>query len=110
MHRAKYVEKIGSGIGRMKELFPNIKFEISSNWFRVILPRIETTQETTQEILKLIKEKPNITRKEIAKILNLSQDGIKYHLTNLKKQNKIKHIGSTKKGKWIILSQKRQNL
>jgi predicted HTH transcriptional regulator len=34
-----FVEKIGSGISRMKALVPDVKFEISSNWFRVIFKR-----------------------------------------------------------------------
>src|SRR3989344_5619173 len=29
--------------------------------------------------------------------------GIKYHLTKLRKNNIIKHVGSTKKGRWVVL-------
>jgi predicted HTH transcriptional regulator len=39
MLRVNLVEKIESGISRMKELFPSTEFEISSNWFRVIFKR-----------------------------------------------------------------------
>ena len=59
----------------------------------------ETTQETTQEILRLIKEKPMITRKELAQKIGLSEEGVKYHLTKMRKNNVIKHI----KGYWEIL-------
>ena len=34
------VERIGSGISRMRTLFPKVKFESSSNWFKVIFTRI----------------------------------------------------------------------
>ncbi|MDD3176069.1 MAG: putative DNA binding domain-containing protein [Candidatus Nanoarchaeia archaeon] len=37
--RAGYVERIGSGIKRIKELVPNVKFETSSDWFKVIFVR-----------------------------------------------------------------------
>ena len=67
----------------------------------------KTTQETTQEILILIKENPHITRKEIAKQLNnITEDGVKYNLSKLKKQGILQRIGSTKKGYWSI--QKKQ--
>ena len=73
----------------------------------------DTTQETTQEketnkinhettsdkILQIIIQNPKITRREISQNINISEDGVKYHLTKLKEKGKIKHIGSTKSGK-----------
>lgn len=67
----------------------------------------KTTQEikeTTQEIiLKIIKEKPEITQKELAQIVGISFDGIKYHIKKLTKTGIIKHEGPTKAGKWVII-------
>lgn len=68
----------------------------------MVIFKRKTTQETTQEILIAIKEKPTITRKELAKKIGLSEDGIKYQLNKLKKEKIIKHIGSTKKGHWEV--------
>ena len=110
MLRVNKVEKIGSGIKRIKDAMSeyglNVRFE-STGFFRVIFKRSaspqETIQETIQEILLLIKEKPTITRKELAQKISLSEEGIKYHLTKLRKNNIIKHVGSTKKGHWEIL-------
>lgn len=70
----------------------------------------KTTQETTQkklnskqlEIIELIKENRYITRCEIAKRINLSEDGVKYNLKKLKDNNIIKRIGSSKGGYWEI--------
>ena len=63
----------------------------------------ETTQETTQErILSCIKADPGITRKQIAAIVGLTEDGIKYHLTKLTKSGIIRHVGSTKAGRWEV--------
>ena len=64
----------------------------------------ETTQETTQErILAAIQAKPEITQKELAKSIGITLDGIKYHIKNMTKLGIIKHEGSTKSGKWIIV-------
>jgi len=49
--------------------------------------------------LEVIKGDPYITRKEFAeKIGNITEDGIKYHLTKMKKQGKIRRIGSDNGG------------
>lgn len=64
----------------------------------------EIAQETTQEkILKLIKENPNITQVEMAKILDLTRDGVSYNIKKLKNNGIIERIGSTKNGSWKIL-------
>lgn len=71
--------------------------ELLSNFVR------NTTQETTQEkIIAIIKSNPKVTRKEIADIVGLTEDGIKYHLNKLKKEGILEHIGSTKSGEWIV--------
>ena len=49
-----------------------------------------------------IKNNPNITINEIAEKMGLTRDGIKYHINKLKKDNRIKHVGSTKAGYWVI--------
>lgn len=59
--------------------------------------------ETQIGIIKLIKDNPAITQKEIAKALDITRDGIKYNMNILKEMNSIKREGSTKKGIWKIL-------
>ena len=64
----------------------------------------KTSGKTTQEkIFSLIRQKPEITRKEIAKIIGLSADGVKYHLDVLRRKRCILHVGPTKKGRWKII-------
>ncbi len=63
-----------------------------------------TTQETTQEkIVTLIQRNPQITRRELAEIIGLTEDDIKYHLQKLNKTGVIQHVGPTKAGHWEIL-------
>ncbi len=64
--------------------------------------KTETTQKTTQKILDAMQKKPKITREELAKLLNLTPDGIKYNLSLLKKQRKLKRIGGRKEGYWEV--------
>ena len=64
-----------------------------------------TTQETTQErILVAIQAKPEVTQKELAQTIGITLEGIKYHIKNMTKLGIIKHEGSTKSGKWIIIN------
>ena len=70
----------------------------------------ETTQETTQEIanttqekiINLLRANAILTRKDLSIILKISEEGVKYHLNNLKKKGIIEHKGSTKSGYWIV--------
>ena len=84
------------------------------DWFTIIFKRPEleresfegrgkTTQKTTQKILGLIKENPDITRRELASIIGILEDGIKYHLTNLKSMGVLERIGPDKGGYWRIV-------
>jgi ATP-dependent DNA helicase RecG len=123
LHRANYIEKMGTGIHRIKKALaeagnPEPVFECDS-FFKVIYKRIaqktligkeskETTQETTQEkIITLIKENPRVTRKELSRIIGLTPEGIKYHLAKMAQTGIIKHIGSTKKGYWQVITDKK---
>ena len=66
----------------------------------------ETSKETNKEIyykiLDILEIRPDIAVKEIAGILNISVGGVRYHINKMKKAGIVAHIGSTKKGKWII--------
>ncbi|MFP4548262.1 MAG: winged helix-turn-helix transcriptional regulator [Fidelibacterota bacterium] len=59
---------------------------------------------TTQEmILNLIKINPEVTRNVLANEIGITTEGIKYHLSQLRKKRIIKHFGPTKAGYWKIL-------
>jgi len=115
------IEKWGTGINRIKRLcikkglrepiFDEKNDFIDIEFFR---ENKKTTQETTQEIKKgstkekivqYIIENKYITRDELASKIGVSTNAIKQHLANLKKENKIKRIGSTKSGHWEIINE-----
>ena len=65
------------------------------------------TQNDTQKnrikiILDLVKEKPNITIKEIGLKLKVSRPTVYRDMKYLKENNVLEYQGSSKKGKWII--------
>jgi ATP-dependent DNA helicase RecG len=111
VHSVGLVEKVGSGILRMKALAPNVSFKSDSNWFWVIFKReniyLNTPQTTLtnleSEILELIKKNNNISRIEISTKLGKGEDTIKEYLSKLKKKGFLKRKG-TYKGHWEVLN------
>lgn len=71
----------------------------------------ETTQETTQEtpattrerLLALLREHPRLTTRALAEATGLSADGVKYHLTQLKRAGQLRRHGPTKGGHWEVI-------
>ena len=63
-----------------------------------------TTPKTTQErLLELLKETPCIGRDELAQTLNITSDGVKYHLNRLREKKQIRHQGPSRGGYWEVL-------
>lgn len=61
-----------------------------------------TPQTMRDKILLQIQSNPKITRNELANILRLTPDGIKYHLQKLTKKGVIVRNGSARSGYWEI--------
>ena len=112
-----YVNRFSRGIYRVqKELEENGNGQASFDFSLITAFRVveNVSQkyfeegfggETTQErILAAIQAKPEITQKELAQSIGITLDGIKYHIKNMTKLGIIKHEGSTKSGKWIIIN------
>ena len=127
--RIHFGEKIGTGFERIKEMckkenspFPDIEF--NESYFYVIFkqkteyleisknnstpqispqisPQIPTKLE--QKILTSIKQNPNMSRVDIAKMLNLSEDTIKEYIERLKQKNLLKRVGPDRGGHWEIV-------
>lgn len=113
------IENIGSGILRILKAYDKNSFIFMDNFLRVSFKYkenpFEYDQETTQEnyqkrlseiqdkIISLIKNNPKVTQKEMAEMLDISREKVKYHIAVLKENNIIKREGSTKNGNWKIL-------
>lgn len=133
LNRINYIEKVGTGINRIKQSVAdneNLSVEFSFNsGFSVIFRRVlkiisegkeveeaeitvgKTRGKTRGKILEAIKDDPTITREELSRIADLSIRGVEWNLTRLKKEGKIKRIGSAKGGHWEVIDEsKNENI
>ena len=62
-----------------------------------------TTESTTEWVLRLIKENPHITNAQIAAIVGITEDGVYYHTTKLRKDGVIVRKKGKQKGYWEII-------
>lgn len=65
--------------------------------------RVKTRAETRDTMLRLIKENPSITRKELANLLNLTVKGIDWNIKQLKDAGILQRIGPDKGGHWEVV-------
>ena len=62
-----------------------------------------TTEKTTEKILSLISENPNVTTDELARLCGLSPDGVYYHTKRLRDKGVLIREGGRKEGQWIVV-------
>ena len=62
----------------------------------------KTTQKTVVKILKVLRENPYWTRKDIAAFTGLSENGVKWNLAKLKTAGRLRRIGPDKGGYWEV--------
>lgn len=58
--------------------------------------------QTTEKIIRILKERPYATAGQLAEELGLTVDGVDYNIRKLKKQDRIVRIGGDKGGHWEI--------
>ncbi len=56
--------------------------------------------ESALTVLNLIRANPSVTRAEMARVLGITLDGVKYHLKVLQAMRAIRRIGGRKVGRW----------
>lgn len=108
-------EQLGSGVPRILKSYPKNSFIFGDSYIRMVFMSSEpvysnttdrftqnTTQNTTQKILNLLLESPNLTRKQIAKEIGVSENGVKYQLNKMKNDRLIERKGSDRSGYWVV--------
>lgn len=63
---------------------------------------VQTTENATEKIIRILKERPYTTAGQLAEELGLTVDGVDYNIRKLKKQGQIVRIGGDKGGHWEI--------
>jgi ATP-dependent DNA helicase RecG len=126
--RLHKVERIGMGIQKMKEAMVAVglrepTFEADA-FFRATFQRLpefamkedttgreetaqktiqKTAQKTIQKIIALIQAKPEITRRELAAEIGITESGIKYHLKKMQDKGLLRRVGPDKGGHWEVV-------
>ncbi|MCM1283150.1 MAG: putative DNA binding domain-containing protein [Muribaculaceae bacterium] len=129
--RLGYMERKGSGLTKIINAYKNAnnydeskmpQFISSRVEFTVILKNLnygndmksgyegdetaqrveEFVQHTEEVFLNALRKNPKISRKELSKMLMISEDGVKYHLKKLKNKGLIEHIGTPRGGYWRV--------
>ena len=84
--------------------FTNTTQEIDNTTQKTTQEHESTTQKTTQErLIDLLKANPNLSRSDLATLLKLSEDGVKYQIKKLKDKGIIKRVGPDKGGYWEVI-------
>lgn len=120
-YMAGFVDVWGRGILNILDLMKKEgldypRFEESADSFRIIFHRQVTPQvgknvgkeERREIILDMIKNKAGFTHKSLADKLNVNEKTIERDLKKLKEDNKIKFIGSKRKGCWKIIDDEKE--
>ncbi len=111
-HRVHFIEKWGRGISLILSREPDADFKEVGTHFIAVFRRKglegttpKTTPKTDDKIVTLIRHNPSLTKKELAKLLNISLDGVKYHIRKLRKKRVIEWKGPDRGGHWEILEE-----
>ncbi len=113
MHRAGFVEKIGSGIKRIKDLVPDVEIKTSSDWFMVTFKRKQTEKIRSKSdanrtqigrksdekerqiwIIQYLKENKTIKSKDIIDKFKIAKDTAVRDLKDLIEQKLIVKKGA----------------
>jgi len=114
LHRIHYIEKMGTGIERIKKDLENAKQQKpkfnTSGFFKITFRRAILTENVTEnvtenkekEIIELINKNNHISTIEIAEKLSVTRMTVHRYLEKLKSKGLIERIGPDKGGYWRI--------
>ena len=63
----------------------------------------KTAEKTTEKILSLILENPNITTEELARVCDMTPDGVYYHTKRLREKDVLIREDGRKEGHWVVV-------
>jgi ATP-dependent DNA helicase RecG len=126
--RIDYIEKMGTGIERIRLALknadvPTVQYDFNPVYVMAVFPRPKenwekTTQESGANMEKKLGEKlnknerlimeknlqhPPITIQELAKEIGISTTAIENNLSKLKGKGYLRRIGSDKHGRWEVI-------
>lgn len=123
LQRSEYIEKMGTGIARMKNAMieaksPELKFStdgffivsfIRESYFQNVGENVgekSILSQVQRLIIEQIKNNPNVTAEKIAGIIGVSSRTVERNIKQLKDNEYIVRIGADKGGYWEIRKSK----
>ncbi len=99
MNKEDFLQIISQGENEQTE-FKTSFAKIGYNEQKFFDKKEDVGKDVGKEILKIIERQTEITIPQIAEILSVTKRTIERHISELKKQNKIKRTGGRKTGHW----------
>ncbi len=110
-----FAEESGHGVPSVVSVYGENAYIFSEYFIDVIIPfdkkgfnneikkdKKNKPIDIKDEIICYLRNNGNISRKDLAILINSTEGSVKYHLDKLKREGKIEHIGSDKGGFWKV--------
>lgn len=125
-HRMGKVERMGSGIKRMRDLmreaglkepvfeadvffratfYRDPKYSLKGGQKRLVEGLVEGLVESQRKMVSLIRQNPRISKQDLSVKVGISTSAIDKNIQALKKKGLLKRVGSAKGGHWELISQ-----
>jgi len=114
-HRIRFVEKIGTGLKRIKEecnKYGNVKFDVETNGYFIATFRLlhkvgekvgEQLTENQKKVIQFIITNPSISAADLSTRVGISSRKIEENILKLKQKGLLKRIGPDKGGHWGVV-------
>ncbi len=66
--------------------------------------KVDTNDTIKESVLRIIRDDPKITQKDIGTRLDISIATVKRLMSSLQKSGKLQRKGSSRKGSWVIIN------
>lgn len=111
------IEKYGSGFIRIRKAlqdYPDVSFHVQEMGGGVLLTFAQAadgrsdasniiSEKSSEKILALLRNSPTMSAREIAQHLNISQRAAEKQLDKLKREGRLRRVGSDRGGYWQVL-------
>ena len=62
----------------------------------------KTREKTREKLLRLVKERPELSSAELAILLGISSKGVEWQIKRLKKEGWLSRSGGDRGGRWVV--------
>jgi ATP-dependent DNA helicase RecG len=91
----------------LKNCFPNSYNQGGADTVSIsfALPSVPIQEKSSEKILEFLKQEPNLSAKALAEKMNITSRAVEKQIALLKKTGKLRRIGPSKGGYWLVSNQ-----